>query len=340
MTRTGMERVIALAKAGLPVFVVGTEQLAPLSHKDLGDLAAWGGARSQLLALSHVVGDYGELLGELASCGVDPDAAYLDEHVLTAHIRRGDEDLYLLYNGNRTGANNERKIRQDTIMPAIMGGEAFRKTELDVELSGTGGPFLFDLASGAEYALVGEPIARGVKLRIPLDGDQMVVVGLSGDVVGLPTRSLLEGHATKLDGWSCKLFRLQPSDNPCDFLAGGFSKVASVDGLSVPCAFDEVDGCAEAFAGYGEYRSSFVLAEVPNEATLRLPAFSDALELEVNGRHVPVVAGLDRGANVRSALRAGENDVVIRVYTNLSNALDKGAAHRYGLFGDVWLVVR
>lgn len=63
-------------------------------------------------------------------------------------------------------------------------------------------------------------------------------------------------------------------------------------------------------------------------------------ELNVNGCHVPVVAGLGHEVDVRSALKVGENDVIIRVCTNLSNTFDKDANQRYGLFGSVWVVAR
>ena len=340
MTRTGMERAIVLAKAGLPVFVVGAKQLAPLTLADLADLPAWNNDRDLLLDLSHVVNDYGELLEGLASCGIRPDAAYRDANVLSAHVRRGDEDIYLLYNGNRTGADEQRKVRQDTIMPAILRGEVFHKTKLEVELPGEGSPFLYDLMRGFEYALAGEPTECGVRLCIPMDGDQMVVVGLRKDVGGLPVRSLDGGRTVKLGAWSLRLFQLQPSEDPCDFLAGGFAEVASIGEMPSPCAFDEVDGCPEAFAGYGEYHCVLDLTELPREAVLRLPAWSDALELDVNGKRVPVVAGLGHEVDVRSELKVGENDVTIRVYTNLSNAFDKKANQRYGLFGNAWVVVR
>lgn len=340
MTRSGMERVVALAEAGLPVFVVGASQLTPYCRADLDDPRAWAKAKEALLGVAQVVEDYGELLGALGAAGILPDASYLDERVLSAHVRRGDEDLYLLYNGNRTGADEQRRISRETIMPAILGGGAFCRAELDVELSGRGAPYLSDLASGAEYALSGEPTERGVRLRIPLDGDQMVVVGLRTGELGLPARTLSGGHAERLDGWSLRLFRLRPSEDPCDMLAGGFEGLASVEQMPSPCPFDEVDGCPEDFAGYGEYRCRFEVAGEPREAYLCLPAWSDALELDVNGRHVPVVAGLGHEVDVRQAIGVGENDVAIRVYTNLSNALDTGAHQRYGLFGDVWVRAR
>lgn len=136
-------------------WIVSLRSLIPFGRADAVDLHAWDGARNALLSRAHVVNDYEGLLEELASCGIGPDAAYHDENVLSAHVRCGGEDLYLLYNGNRTGADELRKIRQDTIMPAILRGEAFRKAELDVELSGQGRPFLYDLARGVEYALAG-----------------------------------------------------------------------------------------------------------------------------------------------------------------------------------------
>lgn len=66
----------------------------------------------------------------------------------------------------------------------------------------------------------------------------------------------------------------------------------------------------------------------------------DAVELDVNGTQVPVVAGLDRTIDVRGALCAGTNHMTVRVYSNLSNLLDKDARRRYGLFGEVEFLER
>lgn len=88
-------------------------------------------------------------------------------------------------------------------------------------------------------------------------------------------------------------------------LAGGFEGLASVEQMPSPCPFDEVDGCPEDFAGYGEYRCRFEVAGEPREAYLCLPAWSDALEFDVNGRHVPVVAGLGHEVDVRQAIGVG-----------------------------------
>lgn len=340
MTRVGMERVAALAKAGLPVFVVGRGQFVPLSMADVQDRKAWETARDQLLAAATVVDSYDALLGAFEAAGITPDACYHADTVLSAHVRRDDEDLYLLYNGNRTGANEQRKIRQDTIMPAILHGETFKDVELDVELAGCGEPFLYDLTTGAEYALAGERTERGVRLSLPLEGDQMVVVGLREEVSNLPVHSLAGLDTCELGPWSLSLHQLQPSVDLCDFLAGSFTQVAQAEGLVEPCAFDEVPGCPDPFAGYGEYRCSFELGELPTEARLCLPAWADALELEVNGTQVSVVAGLGHEADVLAALQPGTNTLVIRVYTNLSNLLDKDAHQRYGLFGQARLLVK
>ena len=48
--------------------------------------------------------------------------------------------------------------------------------------------------------------------------------------------------------------------------------------------------------------------------------------------------GLGHEVDVLAALQPGTNKLVARVYTNLSNLLDKGAHQRYGLFGPVVLL--
>lgn len=55
---------------------------------------------------------------------------------------------------------------------------------------------------------------------------------------------------------------------------------------------------AERFAGYAEWHCTFGLSDTLTEACLRLPEWSDALTLDVNGVSVPIVAGFGHEVDV------------------------------------------
>ena len=340
-------RLAGLARAGLPVFVVGRTWLSPHLLSDEAGRSAWQTACDELLSCENVTvtESYPALLAAFEAAGIAPDAHYDSAHVFSAHARHGSEDVYLLYNGNRVRIGADGKADPATFMPGALGSGVLEPVELDVFLAGAGQAYLLDLTSGREYALPSEPCAGGVALHLPLEADQLVAVGLRDGTSSLPAWTWDGLHEQELDGWSLTLHELQESPDSCDFLAGGYRELARFDALEALPWWDELPGVPELLAGYGAYRTTVELDVLPAQAYLQLPLWNDALELEVNGTLLPVVAGLGSRIDVRDALRRGTNELVIRVYSNLSNRLDEvGRAQfhtplqHYGLCGTVRLL--
>jgi len=326
ITRAALRRLATRADAGLPLFVVGAGSLEPKGKADLDHLDEWRETLDGLLSKPQVtcIEDCGGLVAALGHAGVLPRASYEADSVVSAHVRTAAGETYLLYNGNHTGLDPETgKPDPATTMPAILHTDAFSEVLIDVALEGEGDPCLLDLASGKWYALEGERCGRGCRVRVVLEPDQLVALALR-DARGLPTHSYLGLREQRLEAESIRAFELNRTGDLLDPLSGGFHEVECVSDL---------------VAGYLEYAFTLDLTLRPQEAYLRLPAYRDALELDVNGIPVPVVAGLGHTVNVQDALREGENEVRIRTYTNLSNLLDKDSHQPYGLFGELAILL-
>ena len=341
LTTETLTRLGELAAEGLPIFVVGDEQLRPLALVDVREREAWSAACETFLLNENVLvmDTYRELVAALREQGLEPAVSYQADHVFSAHVRNDAEELFLLYNGNRVAFGEDDKLVASTCMPALTSA-SFEAVQLEAELAGVGAPFRYDLATGKRYQLVYERCDRGVRVTLPLEGNELVVVGLGNEaeVSELPTWSY-DLNAQALSSWGVSLHELVPYEKPTELLAG-FREVTSFKNLDTPTWNDELPGSSEHFAGYAEWHCAFDLQVVPTEARLRLPEWSDALTLDVNGAPVPVVAGFGHEVDVRDALRAGANDLVIRVYTNLRNRrVADQPAHRFGLNGAVELLL-
>ncbi len=349
-----LERLAQLARDGMPVFVVGRAQLKPYSTADLHNREAWQQACDDLLACRNtmVVQSYPALLTALGWEGITPDAQHEASHLFSAHLRRhtgagATEDFYLLYNGNNVRTSVDGKADPESFMPGVLHSGALRSCDRPISLSGTGDPYLLDLASGREYALHSIPVRGRIRLVLPLEPDQLVAVGLRDNTSTLSRWPLhMPREYEVLTGWTLSLHELQPSTDPLDFLAGGYRHIASFGPLDTLSWWDELPEVPENFAGYGEYRTSFTLDTLANQIFLRLPQWNDALELELNGVPLPVVAGLGSLIDLRDALQLGTNELVIRVFSNLSNRLDGASrarfhqsAQHYGLNGIVELIL-
>lgn len=342
-------RLAELARAGLPIFVVriwfwpSPNLLASAAKRD-----EWRAAYAALLSCAQAteVNDYESLLAAFEEAGITPDARYEADHVFPAHVQRAGEDVYLLYNGNCVKTGRNGKAAPDTFMPDALRSGVLEPIELQASLAGEGQPFLLDFVSGQEYALAGAQRDGRVDVRLPLEADQLVAVGLREDTSDLPPWSWDGLGERALGGWSLTLHELQESPDVRDHLASGYRMLKDFGCFDELPWWDHLSGVATDFAGYGEYRTTVDLGATPAQAYLQLPEWNDALELEVNGQTLPVVAGFSDRVDVRHTLRAGANELVIRVYSNLSNRLDvlsekiyRMPKQHYGLHGSIRLLM-
>ena len=341
LTTETLTRLAELAAAGLLIFVVGDEQLRPYAFGDVRSFEQWSAACEAFLLNENVLvmDTYRELVAALREQEIEPAVSYQSDRVFSAHVRDGEEELFLLYNGNRVAFGDDDKLVASTCVPALT-SDSFEAVQLEAELAGAGVPFRYDLATGKRYRLAYERSERGVRVTLPLEGDELCAVGLGNEAEAsaLPAWSY-NLSAQALGPWDVSLNELTPYEKPTELL-WCFREVTSFKNLDTPTWNDELPGSSEHFAGYAEWHCAFDLQVVPTEARLRLPEWSDALTLDVNGAPVPVVAGFGHEVDVRDALRAGANDLTIRVYTNLRNRrVADQPAHRFGLNGAVELLL-
>jgi hypothetical protein len=165
-------RLLALAKAGLPVVVKGK---APAAGVSFGDPSAEDAqvkeALRSLLALSDVrqVKTGKDVVGALAALGVDPDMRTSLPLVAQHRVTRGG-DVWFLYNNSAKAASGE------------------------VTLASTGAPARIDPSTGADTALGEYRLGKGT-VTLPLTlgaGDTMLLSFRRGAARRL--------HATSADG--------------------------------------------------------------------------------------------------------------------------------------------
>jgi hypothetical protein len=345
------ERLLRLARSGLPIVVVGgLPTRVPGYHDAKAQDARLAGLVRELAGLPGVrqVDDLLDVPAALADAGVDPAAGHARRSADLLSVRRSDDatDYYYLFN------------------------QATWATEQQVTLEGEGRPYELDTWTG-EITPISDfrTVPGGVEVDVALEPADAKVIALStrrDDTFRWhrtpdPRRTVARNDGlgpVVLDAWSLDVesWTPGPSGLPGDTTRTDVPTIEpSVGDHGALPPWSEVtpangyDADLGDVSGVGTYRSTFTLDESWDEvrgAHLDLGKVVDTATVTVNGTEVPGLDPQDLShVEVGDYLRAGENTITVRVSSTLLNAVRVApgteAAGRdpldYGLLGPVRL---
>lgn len=364
------ERLLAFAKAGLPIVMSGdwSNPRTPGLPKP-GELAQLKALVDELLALPNVarVADRPNIGEGLAQLGVRRDVEYeLRSSLQHAHRVDGDVDYYYLANGDAARTMDHLV----TLAPTA------RRDAV---------PYLLDAWTGevAPLALY-EQVDGRIRLRVTLKPGQTTIVALARkrwwqDLLGQDVHATAtEADEVRYDGGAL-VVRDATAGRYATTLSDGRTVSATIAAVPAPIALtswtleveDWQPGATayetirprravplaalaawpaiaglEDVSGIGRYRTEIVLDRAWKRdvgAKLDLGEVFDTFRVKVNGRLLPPLAQVDTVVDLGDRLRPGRNTIEVEVATTLNNRLRVtdptvfGGSRRqsYGLIGPV-----
>jgi hypothetical protein len=359
------ERLLAFARAGLPVIVVGD-----WSDAHVPGVAAAGeddrvrALVAELLARPGVraVADKTGIPAALAALGLRPDAEYAQSStLLNARRTAGKVDYYYFCNGKH--AENSKVAAVDHVV-------SLARTDRGAV------PYVLDAWTGAAEPLaLYEEDGDRVRVRITLQPGEATIVALApgggvhatsteadgvrrdtGRLVVRATRAgtfattLANGRTvrtaiadvpapTTLSGWRLRVEDWRPGDSPTET-----TTVAHDVTLDALAAWPDIPELQDV-SGIGRYSTTVRLDGVQG-AYLDLGEVFDTARVTVNGRRLPPVDQVHPVVDVGPYLRPGLNTIEVEVATTLNNRLrvadpavyGVASRQRYGLIGPVRLI--
>jgi hypothetical protein len=359
------ERLLAFARAGLPVIVVGDWSDAHVP----GVAAAGQDERVRALVTEllgqpavRAVADKTGIPAALAALGLRPDAEYAQSSTLLGTRRvAGKVDYYYFCNGKH--AENSKVAPIDHMV-------SLARTDPRAV------PYVLNAWTGAvEPLAVYEEDGDRVRVRIALQpGEATIVAFAPGDGVhptsteaaevrrengrlvaratqgGTFATVLSNGRTARtvigdvpppmtLSAWRLRVADWRPGTAPAETV-----EVAHDLSLGALAAWPDIPELQDV-SGIGRY-STTVTLDGRYGAYLDLGEVFDTARVTVNGRRLPPVDQVHPVADVGPYLRAGANTIEVEVATTLNNRLrvaDPGvyggvARQRYGLIGPVRLI--
>jgi alpha-L-rhamnosidase/Glycosyl hydrolases family 2, sugar binding domain len=347
-------KVLALAKSGLPVVVVGGAPDQTPGRTPADDEAVRS-TMSELLKLKnvHQVPHESDVPALLLSIGIHPAVEPAEPSPLLS-LQRTDAarsiDYFFIYN-------------QATITPPGEPGNLFepagtKSFDGAITLHGQGKPYLLDAWSGSISPIHDyKQIPGGVSLNIHLAADDAAIIALSAT----PLSSGIEG--------TNRITPVSDTSTPKDLTAGHWRlsvedwKPAANYGATGAQATEtkkdvvqlDIDGLKpwteipqlQNVSGIGTYTSTIDLPanwKPTSTATLRLGEVFDSFQLTINGKLVPINQ-ISATADISKYLKPGANTLQVRVATTLNNRLSdldpdvkkRNLVQKYGLIGPVTL---
>jgi glycosyl hydrolase family 106( putative alpha-L-rhamnosidase) len=319
------ERLVAFARAGLPIIVVGDWSdprvpglPRPGENERLRELIA------ELLAQPSVrnVADRPGIPGALTDLGIRPDVEYAQRSpLLNAHRTDDGVDYYYLCNGSTTAT-------VDHAVALAAGGRDPAPYRLD---AWTGRIERID-----EYERVDGRLRIPVTLK-PGDSTIVAIARRSWH----PGRPAIDPIPTPipLERWRLEVEDWRPGGSPTETV-----KIRHVVALDALKPWTEIPGL-EDVSGIGRYRTTVELGRA-HGAYLDLGEVLDTFRVTINGRRLPPANQVSAVVDAGPHLRPGTNTIEVEVATPLGNRLrvsDPGVygvlrRQAYGLIGPVRLV--
>jgi hypothetical protein len=343
-------RILALAKAGLPIIIVGTGPKQTPGRTPADDTVLQT-LMSQLMQIRNVhrVAHEAEVPALLLSLGIHPATEPASSSpLLSAH--RHDAlrhiDYYFLYNEGMVTPPNEPG---NLFEPAE--GNTF---DQEVHLQGEGKPYRMDAWTGCIKPIDNFVATKdGVTFRLQIARDDAAIIAIGPFTFGTsaPSNAVRGGSLPAPINISDSKWHLSVEDwQPVnDYATTGVKAPATskeiidldIEGLK---PWPQIPRLKEV-SGIGTYTSSINLPaswKTGTGARLDLGEVFDSFRLSVNGSEV-TVNQISATVEVGPYLHAGPNALVVRVATTLNNRLSsldpavakRGLIQEYGLLGPV-----
>lgn len=365
------KRLVELARAGLPMIVVGDwSSVHAYGQAEAGDNGQLRELFAQLLALPNVVdvAARANVPDGLATLGLEPTVRY-DAKALLLTARRVDADIdyFFFVNSSPTLA-----VDQFVTLPKVDAGSL---------------PYVLDTWTG-EVSSIGlyEDNSDAVRVRVRLLAGQTTVVALASagrlggagpdlhavssnapevraeggrllvrsTVNGSYTTALSNGRSVpteveglpasvNLDAWELNVDEVLPGNTATET-----TTVSHRLSISPLAPWPQLPGLADA-AGVGRYTTTVHIDHgwsSVDGAFLDLGEVLDTFRVSVNGRRMPPADLLGTVVDLGDSLRPGDNLLEVEVATTLINRLrvvqpdvyGVAASQRYGLVGPVRLI--
>jgi hypothetical protein len=344
-------KVLALAKAGLPIVMVGGT-MDQVPGRAPSDDEAVRSIMSELLKLKnvHQVAHEGDVPALLLSLGIRPAMEPASPSPLLS-LRRTDAvkgiDYYFLYNEAMVTPPGEPANLFEPASPSAYDGV--------ITLHAEGKPYLLDAWSGAITPISDyKQVPGGVSLAVHLAGDDAAIIAFSK----VPLTSAAQGTAT---------IAHERASIPVD-LTGAHWRLSAEDWkpaaafgttgeAATPTSKDTVQvelvglkswlaiPALQHVSGVGTYTSTF---EAPatwksgSPVILHLGEVMDSFRLAINGKPVPMDQ-ISAMGDISRYIKPGANTIEVRVATTLNNRLadidpdvkKRNFSQNYGLIGPV-----
>lgn len=323
MSLDAAQKILAYAKQGLPVVVIGEPPAKTPFFKDAAQQdTAVQQVMSQLLAQSGVmhIATKAELPGILASKHIKPAARYhAASGLLNVHRATKTTDYYFLFNNS-----------SDTI-------------QHDVSLEGKGRAYSLNAWTGDITPLDSRTNADKTKtVRVQLKPHDTTIIALTTNeqFANTEQEKPVFGNVQKLSAWHLSVEDWQPGATASETV-----KTTHEFNLAELKPWTEIPQLQDV-SGIGRYSTNVNWDAKPNTgAYLDLGTFFDTARVAVNGRLLPAVNLNDPRVDLTKFLKKGQNTLTIEVATTLRNRLrtiHAGQAtmprQEYGLVGPVQFV--
>ncbi|GLY88789.1 glycosyl hydrolase [Actinoallomurus iriomotensis] len=347
--RDAADKILDLARQGLPIVVVGSDQPPAVTTPGYGP-ADEAAVRKDIATLYSYIGDgrhhvvraatQDDVPTALTSLGVTAAAAHVGTasgRIVDVRRHTADTDYYFLYNDSGTTAEQTLRLTGD--------GAAYRLDTWSGQVTR-----LAERATGSHAVTLPVRLAAhdATVIAVARDGRFGGAAAPSGEPDGTPTAEPLTSWQLTVDSWTPG-----PSGRPDDtahtaigpltVTAGSTGELPAWSHITRSAGFpvDLAD-----VAGVGTYTAHVRLDGPGGDATLDLGAVVDTSRVSVNGHTLPPQDLLDLSrVDVGRYLRPGDNTITVRVASPLINAVrvvpGAGAAGRQrtdnGLMGPVRL---
>ena len=346
-------RILALAKAGLPIIIVGTAPNQTPGRAPADDIVLQALMRDLMQIRNvHQVAHEADVPALLLSLGIHPAMEPgSSSPLLSVHRRDAAKhaDYYFLYNEGMVTPLNE---------PGNLFEPAEGKTfDQQVHLQGEGKPYRMDAWTGKITPIENFVATKeGVTFRLDIAPDDAAIVAISTSTLGVVPTTPKGGTAGSLPApinltqskWHLSVEDWQPAN---DYATTGVKatetrkeiKQLNIEGVK---PWPQIPSLKDV-SGIGTSTASVNLPsdwKIGTGARLTLGEVFDSFKLSVNGNDVPVNQ-ISATVEVGPYLHAGVNTLSVRVATTLNNrlsSLDAAVAKRgliqdYGLIGPVVL---
>ena len=322
LTIESAKKLIEFANAGMTIVIVGK---APSEGAFIKDKSISANVATLLKMPSVIRVDKTEdIYKSLQSHGINADASYNDQTLLTQHRSDENIDYYYLYNYGNVGSYRD--------VPSI------KSVDTTVNLKGKGNPYKLNAWTGEIEPL--SDFARhdgSIDVKINLVGNDSTIIALTDENIATIPATAKKNFTTpiNLNNWELTIESWTKGNNPSDM----HKEIINVGTLNELKTWNQIDNLKNV-SGIGTYKTSFNLDSGNQGAMLELSGAKDTFELKVNSSVVKLDP-IDGKVDISNYIHKGLNNIEIIVASTLLNAVlkenttDQRDVDNYGLFGTV-----